>query len=110
MIRRTPRSKRTDTLFPYTTLFRSKARFRGGPVAISGGVTRAGGSLKFSGVAQAKELDRYGGLPGMSRISGQLPYSVKFGRGKSGHYDLTLDSTLAGLALNFPAQIGRAHV
>src|SRR3546814_10321400 len=25
MIRRTPRSTRTDTLFPYTTLFRSKA-------------------------------------------------------------------------------------
>src|SRR3546814_4431156 len=77
----------------------------GGPVAISGGVTRAGGSLKFSGVAQAKELDRYVGLPGMSRISGQLPYSVKFGRGKSGHYDLTLESTLAGLALNFPAPL-----
>src|SRR3546814_5404378 len=27
MIRRPPRSTRTDTLFPYTTLFRSKARF-----------------------------------------------------------------------------------
>src|SRR3546814_12861826 len=26
MIRRPPRSTRTDTLFPYTTLFRSKAR------------------------------------------------------------------------------------
>src|SRR3546814_18196313 len=26
MIRRPPRSPRTDTLFPYTTLFRSKAR------------------------------------------------------------------------------------
>src|SRR3546814_9587147 len=26
MIRRTPRSKRTDTLFPYTTLFRSPCR------------------------------------------------------------------------------------
>src|SRR3546814_2981372 len=26
MIRRTPRSTRTDTLFPYTTLFRSAAR------------------------------------------------------------------------------------
>src|SRR3546814_5318863 len=26
MIRRPPRSKRTDTLFPYTTLFRSEAR------------------------------------------------------------------------------------
>src|SRR3546814_11219998 len=27
MIRRPPRSTRTDTLFPYTTLFRSVARF-----------------------------------------------------------------------------------
>src|SRR3546814_16467629 len=29
MIRRPPRSTRTDTLFPYTTLFRSKKRFVG---------------------------------------------------------------------------------
>src|SRR3546814_18536983 len=28
MIRRPPRSTRTDTLFPYTTLFRSKLRLR----------------------------------------------------------------------------------
>src|SRR3546814_8544724 len=28
MIRRPPRSTRTDTLFPYTTLFRSKVQFR----------------------------------------------------------------------------------
>src|SRR3546814_12540140 len=28
MIRRPPRSTRTDTLFPYTTLFRSEASFR----------------------------------------------------------------------------------
>src|SRR3546814_7203199 len=28
MIRRPPRSTRTDTLFPYTTLFRSKPRHR----------------------------------------------------------------------------------
>src|SRR3546814_4740207 len=30
MIRRPPRSTRTDTLFPYTTLFRSARRRRGG--------------------------------------------------------------------------------
>src|SRR3546814_2650441 len=30
MIRRPPRSTRTDTLFPYTTLFRSRPRARGG--------------------------------------------------------------------------------
>src|SRR3546814_17438026 len=47
MIRRPPRSTRTDTLFPYTTLFRSKAAFQpteqhargtfrpGGPIAAS---------------------------------------------------------------------------
>src|SRR3546814_13256321 len=29
MIRRPPRSTRTDTLFPYTTLFRSRARAAG---------------------------------------------------------------------------------
>src|SRR3546814_10451586 len=30
MIRRPPRSTRTDTLFPYTTLFRSTRRYPGG--------------------------------------------------------------------------------
>src|SRR3546814_21035823 len=33
MIRRPPRSTRTDTLFPYTTLFRSRARGTG-PAAV----------------------------------------------------------------------------
>src|SRR3546814_20699380 len=36
MIRRPPRSTRTDTLFPYTTLFRSQ-RHVGGPSARAGG-------------------------------------------------------------------------
>src|SRR3546814_4421876 len=36
MIRRPPRSNRTDTLFPYTTLFRS----RGGPLIMRNGDNR----------------------------------------------------------------------
>src|SRR3546814_3471204 len=32
MIRRPPRSTRTDTLFPYTTLFRSNRRIPGGNI------------------------------------------------------------------------------
>src|SRR3546814_11296012 len=32
MIRRPPRSTRTDTLFPYTTLFRSEVRLKDGKV------------------------------------------------------------------------------
>src|SRR3546814_7115886 len=35
MIRRPPRSTRTDTLFPYATLFRSAGRRSGGPACIS---------------------------------------------------------------------------
>src|SRR3546814_11892769 len=35
MIRRPPRSTRTDTLFPYTTLFRSDGRFSGGTSGLS---------------------------------------------------------------------------
>src|SRR3546814_5570739 len=43
MIRRPPRSTRTDTLFPYTTLFRScsSLRARKAGEAIQGGLARA---------------------------------------------------------------------
>src|SRR3546814_9869983 len=45
MIRRPPRSTRTDTLFPYTTLFRSR---RSRPVGRSGmGMSSAGGGHDF---------------------------------------------------------------
>src|SRR3546814_5724665 len=36
MVRRPPRSTRTDTLFPYTTLFRSRHGAPGGPVPGAG--------------------------------------------------------------------------
>src|SRR3546814_10294283 len=44
MIRRPPRANRTDTLFPYTTLFRSKKRARqgAGPFYISIASVRSG--------------------------------------------------------------------
>src|SRR3546814_5253077 len=42
MIRRPPRSTRTDTLFPYTTLFRSLPR-RPGPLRGAGGSHAHGG-------------------------------------------------------------------
>src|SRR3546814_14305126 len=37
MIRRQPRSTRTDTLFPYTTLFRSVLLNGGDPIGVSAG-------------------------------------------------------------------------
>src|SRR3546814_329173 len=59
MIRRPPRSTRTDTLFPYTTLFRSEVRFAdaGGGVEIEGGEGLACGQAGLVAMA----LDAPGG-------------------------------------------------
>src|SRR3546814_14207341 len=54
MIRRPPRSTRTDTLFPYTTLFRSPRNRR-----IRDHL--AGGDVVAAAVGQAGERDRGGG-------------------------------------------------
>src|SRR3546814_9579999 len=48
MIRRPPRSTRTDTLFPYTTLFRSLAATAGGQVA-----------ARLAGLRDAREAVRH---------------------------------------------------
>src|SRR3546814_5693718 len=66
MIRRPPRSTRTDTLFPYTTLFRSvavlqekilvaprlEARVVGGVVGVAGGLERG---VELGGVGRSEE-------------------------------------------------------
>src|SRR3546814_14576685 len=51
MIRRPPRSTRTDTLFPYTTLFRSR------PADRSGRAWRAGGRLRRDGSGLSRIAD-----------------------------------------------------
>src|SRR3546814_1285574 len=55
MIRRPPRSTRTDTLFPYTTLFRSSPKARS-PVAGRGWRCRP--SFTIRGQSQASGLSR----------------------------------------------------
>src|SRR3546814_15881506 len=60
MIRRPPRSRRTDTLFPYTTLFRSR-RLHQQPVAESGDLgqveARLGGDDVIAERARRLETD-----------------------------------------------------
>src|SRR3546814_7143449 len=67
MIRRPPRSTRTDTLFPYTTLFRSIA----GPVAVPGpavaaAVVGAGAGHRAAGPGLAAAGPAQPAHPGMA--------------------------------------------
>src|SRR3546814_16761167 len=55
MIRRPPRSTRTDTLFPYTTLFRSDGARKGGVIWHTQG---SGKSLTMVMLGRALALDR----------------------------------------------------
>src|SRR3546814_2244802 len=58
MIRRPPRSTRTDTLFPYTTLFRSSAAVRRRRPADHGGRQPVAAGRSRAGTAAGKLLHR----------------------------------------------------
>src|SRR3546814_2272011 len=60
MIRRPPRSTRTDTLFPYTTLFRS--------VLDADALGRAGGARGVDHVRQVVRARRRSRVPGTLRL------------------------------------------
>src|SRR3546814_18595226 len=69
MIRRPPRSTRTDTLFPYTTLFRSPDGAAKGGVPVAGARYWRGRHAKWHGaLAQLGER-----LHGMQEVSGSIP-------------------------------------
>src|SRR3546814_8959418 len=72
MIRRPPRSTLTDTLFPYTTLFRS-ARPTGPGAGLRAGLggVRAGCAVCRHGPDQMAERLKH--RPGPRRLAGSLP-------------------------------------
>src|SRR3546814_16663624 len=71
MIRRPPRSTRTDTLFPYTTLFRSigEDRLLTGPEA---GITRDSIAIDWTFKGRALRLVDTAGLRRRARVTGKL--------------------------------------
>src|SRR3546814_15102370 len=87
MLRRPPKSTRTDTLFPYTTLFRSHRPRRARPPPIGHqfgthpGIERLGGLVPvehrpFEAAAAAIERD----AGEMAQQRGADPDSARFGR------------------------------
>ncbi len=84
-----------------------KAEFLGGPVSIAGGMGGGQKGLKIQGQATSKALTQYVGLVGMERLRGHIPYQATLRRPRKGVLDLSLDSTLDGLALDFPEPVGK---
>src|SRR3546814_7969258 len=75
MIRRPPRSTRTDTLFPYTTLFRSlycRARVVHSSRSARGACMDIAELLAFSVKNKASDLHLSAGLPLMIRVDGDV--------------------------------------
>src|SRR3546814_9065162 len=113
MIRRPPRSTRTDTLFPYTTLFRSARQARpqrvylrviGGDYDDVAGADRARGAV-LVGPAPLQEIldcraDRrnfLGGDLGIAFVDDRHPEGTGRGPGRSGNA-LALGIAMAGQA------------
>src|SRR3546814_16236932 len=85
MIRRRPRSTRTDTLFPYTTFFRSPFSVAQVPVRVSGSI------------------------PDRAQTAAGTAFFAKFG-GVSASFGPSGEGQMASLARAVAPQIGRAHV
>src|SRR3546814_18669265 len=70
MIRRPPRSTRTDTLFPYTTLFRSlPAQARAGVAGRDGGKAPGAAGAARPAVAPGRSEEHTSELQSLMRIS-----------------------------------------
>src|SRR3546814_15605925 len=101
MIRRPPRSTRTDTLLPYTTLFRSRADQKG---------EEAEALLQGPGVhaaARRRIEDKQAEAGDRTEQRDQFPRDA-LDRGRDG--DHAAPSGGGRLAPAFHAEIGRAHV
>src|SRR3546814_11513254 len=97
MIRRPPRSTRTDTLFPYTTLFRSVERKQ---VRLGGDVADIAGRLadKIDRMQQQRHL-----LASPSRFAGRVVDDLLAGLGLVADRCDRLDQPAAGVG-------DRAHI
>src|SRR3546814_8101726 len=103
MIRRPPRSTRTDTLFPYTTLFRSYL----GDVSVGAGANIGAGTITCNYDGYFKYRTEIGENAFIGSNSA-LVAPVRIGRDAivGAGSTVTADVTDGGLRL----EIGRAHV
>src|SRR3546814_15578966 len=113
IIRRQPRSTRTDNLFPYTTLFRAfdpqVLEFLGR--AHSGDEARAAIAAAQEHFARVS-FDLIYARPGQSLAAweAELGAALAFGTGHLSLYQLTIEPGTRFATLAAKGEIGRAHV
>src|SRR3546814_13025198 len=110
MIRRPPSSTLTDTLFPYTTLFRSALLAECGPAPTRASMPSNSGALLPHSAAMLGVL--YGALSHLARASMRYLSASPFHTTASWRYDIESWIFLAFAFALFAslAEIGRAHV
>jgi uncharacterized protein (TIGR02099 family) len=91
------------------------ASFMGGPLALTGGSQRDGGILiKLAGSMSADGLRKTWPAPAMQRLASHFSGGTRFtgavAVSKDHRLDVTVDSSLAGLGLNFPAPASKPAV
>src|SRR3546814_10289627 len=120
MIRRPPRSTRTDTLFPYTTLFRSAEFPYDLPLAVSKAIKPCFDQSKQSistafGVDEPRVLERHLDSRGRAyHVASQTTPAAPTARARPerdhGHPSRHRDHPRCSEERRFLRQIGRAHV
>src|SRR3546814_7943806 len=104
MIRRPPRSTRTDTLFPYTTLFRSPDERVGDGIGLEAALAQGDGDPRVAFVCDEDRLPR-----GREEHSIGLPMACLLAGGDIG--GAVVDRGTIGVAWpTVLGEIGRAHV
>src|SRR3546814_12104301 len=112
MIRRPPRSTRTDTLFPYTTLFRSAMR----TAYVGNDVAQRLEAMQRFWFQEGADRPDYAGYVAMARAAARLPVTAEVGENIAPLIGSVLAAGLDRNAVawsNIPDQIseiGRAHV
>src|SRR3546814_5184926 len=113
MIRRPPRSTRTDTLFPYTTLFRSVHLLDGMKVV---GELFGAGKMQLPFVLQSAETMKAAVRflePFMEKVEGKEKGTIVLATVKGDVHDIgknLVDIILTNNGSKVVNQIGRAHV
>ncbi|MGH8818784.1 MAG: YhdP family protein [Achromobacter pestifer] len=85
-----------------------RAQFLGGPVKIYGTLAQSSDALHFDGTLAGAGLSQLSNAPSMSRFTGRAAYKGRVGYQKGGSVEISMESDLAGMAIDMPAPVGKA--